>query len=187
MECGCLRSKQFGAIDGTPVAPTEGTSAPHWLENSTELERDKTQEVRYIREIIEGKKRSRRFWEITTDAETMPDNSTWYVMTEIPGLKYQDVGNLYGCRNWVEYGLIQSKNELGWADFRLTRYQDIEKWWEIVFSAYLLVSLFAEPWENSKKNAAIVPGSKVREHLVEHPQWDEGIGWKNFRMGSPLN
>ncbi len=110
----------------------------------------------------------------------MPDNSTWYVMTEIPGLKYQDVGNLYGCRNWVEYGLNQSKNELGWADFRLTRYQDIEKWWEIVFSAYLLVSLFAETWKNSKKHAAIVPGSKVRERLVEHPQWDEGIGWKNF-------
>jgi len=32
----------------------------------------------------------------------------------------------------VEYGLNQSKNELGWADFRLTQYQDIEKWWEIV-------------------------------------------------------
>ncbi len=106
---------------------------------------DKTQEVRYVREIIFGKKRSRRFWEITTDPETMPENSTWYVMTEIPGLKYQDVGNLYGCRNWVEYGLNQSKNELGWADFRLTQYQDIEKWWEIVFSAYLLVSLFAKP------------------------------------------
>jgi len=29
---------------------------------------------------------------------TMPLNSTWYVMTEIPGLKYKDVGNLYGCR-----------------------------------------------------------------------------------------
>ncbi len=92
---------------------------------------DKTQEVRYVREIIFGKKRSRRFWEITTDPETMPENSTWYVMTEIPGLKYKDVGNLYGCRNWVEYGLNQSKNELGWADFRLTQYQDIEKWWEI--------------------------------------------------------
>lgn len=51
-------------------------------------------------------------------------------MTEIPGLNYKGVGNLYGCRNWVEYGLNQSKNELGWADFRLTRYQDIEKWWE---------------------------------------------------------
>jgi len=69
---------------------------------------------------------------------------------------------------------------LGWADFRLTQYQNIEKWWEIVFSAYLLVSLFAEPWKNSEKYTAIVPGSKVREHLVKHPQWDEGSGWKNL-------
>jgi len=34
----------------------------------------------------------------------------------------------------VEYGLNKAKNELGWADFRLTKYQDIEKWWEIVCS-----------------------------------------------------
>ena len=26
MECGCLRVKRFAAIDGTPVAPTEGTA-----------------------------------------------------------------------------------------------------------------------------------------------------------------
>lgn len=37
---------------------------------------DKSQEVRYIREIIFWKKRNRRFWEITTDLETMPENST---------------------------------------------------------------------------------------------------------------
>ncbi len=141
---------------------------------------DKTQEARYVREIIFGKKRSRRFWEITTDPETMPENSTWYVMTEIPGLKYKDVGNLYGCRNWVEYGLNQSKNELGWADFRLTRYQDIEKWWEIVSSAYLLVSLFADPESNLERNATKIPVAKVRERLGEHPQWDTGLGWKNW-------
>jgi len=52
------------------------------------------------------------------------------LVTEIPGLNY-NVGNLYGCRNWVEYGLNQSKNELGWTDF-LTKYQDIEKWWEVL-------------------------------------------------------
>lgn len=138
------------------------------------------QEVRYVREIIFGKKRNRRFWEITTDPETMPENSTWYVMTEISGLNYKDVGNLYGCRNWVEYGLNQSKNELGWADFRLTRYQDIEKWWEIVCSAYLLVSLFANSKSNSEKLAPTISGSRVRELLKEHPQWDEGTGWKNW-------
>jgi len=141
---------------------------------------DGTQEVRYVREIIFGKKRSRRFWEITTDPETMPENSTWYVMTEIPGLNYKDVGNLYGCRNWVEYGLNQSKNELGWADFRLTRYQDIEKWWEIVYSAYLLVSLFANLERNSEKPTTNIAAAKVRKLLGEHPEWDEGTGWKNW-------
>ncbi len=40
-------------------------------------------------------------------------------MTKVPKIKYQEVGNLYGLRNWVEYGLKQSKNELGWADFRV--------------------------------------------------------------------
>jgi len=48
---------------------------------------------------------------------------------------------IYGLRNWVEYGLKQSKNELGWADFRVTNYAQIERWWEMVMSAYLLVSL----------------------------------------------
>ncbi len=43
---------------------------------------------------------------------------------------------LYGFRNWVEYAFKQCKNELGWSDFRLTDYQQIEKWWEIVMSAY---------------------------------------------------
>jgi len=98
-------------------------------------------ELRYIREIIFGKRRAQQFWELTTDPETLPKNRTWYVMTHIPNLKYHQVGNLYGLRNWVEYGLKQSKNELGWADFRMTSYAQIERWWEIVMSAYLLVSL----------------------------------------------
>ncbi len=130
---------------------------------------DGTQQVRYLREIIFGKKRSRRFWEVTTEPETMPDNSTWYVMTEIPGLNYKDVGNLSGCRNWVEYRLNQSKNELGWADFRLTQYQNIEKWWEIVCSAYLLISLFANLERTSEKHTTSISGFKVRELFREHP------------------
>lgn len=32
-------------------------------------------------------------------------------MTRIPNLKYHQFGNLYGLRNWVEYGLKKSKNE----------------------------------------------------------------------------
>lgn len=146
MECGCLKGKRFAASDGGNLT---GLSA---IVSRSTL-----------------RKRNHRFWEITTDPETMPENSKEYVMTEIPGLNYKDVGNLYGCRNWVEYGLNQSKNELGWADFRLTKYQDIEKWWKIVCSTYLLVSLFADLQINSEKLATTISGSRVRELLQEHP------------------
>lgn len=37
---------------------------------------DSTKEIRYVREIIFGQKRYRRYWEITTDTETLPANST---------------------------------------------------------------------------------------------------------------
>jgi hypothetical protein len=29
----------------------------------------------------------------------------------------------------VEYAFKQGKNELGWSDFRLAEYHQIEKWW----------------------------------------------------------
>jgi SRSO17 transposase len=48
-------------------------------------------------------------------------------MTKIPGIRYKEVGNIFGLKTWVECGLKQSKNELGWADFRLTEYLHIQK------------------------------------------------------------
>ena len=147
-------------------------------------------ETRYIREIIFGKRRQQQFWQITTDIDTLPDHSTWYVMSNIPGVKYCEVGNLYGLRTWVEYGLKQSrgmrpaaceleciqarsagKNELGWADFRVTNYAQIEKWWEMVMSAYLMVSLHSH-----RLNPSL---SSLPEKFQEHELWDFKEGWKN--------
>ncbi len=81
----------------------------------------------------------------------LPPNSTFYIMTKVVNIKYKEVGNLYGVRNWIEYGLKQSKNELGWADFRVTEYKKIEKCWELVMSAYLMVSLQSGAFNKSKK------------------------------------
>jgi SRSO17 transposase len=44
---------------------------------------DQTSETRYIREIVYGKRNKITYWEITTDPETMPENSTSFVMTNI--------------------------------------------------------------------------------------------------------
>lgn len=137
-------------------------------------------EKRYIREIIFGKKRQVQYWQVTTNPETLPQNSTWFIMTKVPGLKYQEVGNLYGLRNWVEYGLKQSKNELGWADFRVTDYSQIQKWWEIVMSAYLMVSLHSQKVNQYPQTGEKPPTDPVVDKFSEHPWWDKGLGWKNL-------
>lgn len=135
---------------------------------------DLTRENRFIREIIPGKRGELRYWQITTDSLTLPDNSTWYVMSKYPDVTPREVGNFYGLRTWVEYGLKQSKNELGWADYHLTHYPHIERWWEIICSAYLMVSLHSEQMGLSP------PPSKSKSKFASHPWWDDGLGWKNI-------
>ena len=42
-------------------------------------------ETRYIREIIYGRRNQITYWELTNDTETMPENSTSFVMTNLQG------------------------------------------------------------------------------------------------------
>lgn len=138
-------------------------------------------ETRYIREIIYGKRRTQQYWQLTTDPKTLPKNATWDVMTHIEKLKYDQVGDLYGLRNWVEYGLKQSKNELGWADFRLTNYTQIERWWELVMSAYLLVSLHTSALHQPLEQPTIQRDAQVQAialKLAQHRDWNQASGWK---------
>jgi SRSO17 transposase len=140
---------------------------------------DGTTKTRYIREIIFGKKRARQYWEITTDPEQVPEESTWLVMTKIPNLTYKDVGKIYQIRTWVEYGFKQSKSELGWADYRVTDYSYIEKWWQLVMSAYLMISLHSEIL-----NPLVSP---VEEKFQNHDWWDEEKGWKSAPPASQVS
>jgi SRSO17 transposase len=54
-----------------------------------------------------------RYWQITTDKEQLTKNTTWYVMSKYPQITTRELGNFSGKRTWIEYGLKQSKNELG--------------------------------------------------------------------------
>src|SRR5260370_22145613 len=95
----------------------------------------------------------------------------------------ETVGNTYGLRTWIEYGFKHAKNELGWADFRITDYASIERWWELVSCAYLPVSLQNPVFqpastEPASSQAASVPTPTDR--FSEHRCWDPGQGWKNI-------
>ena len=141
---------------------------------------NQSSEIRYIREIIFGKRSSRTYWEITTDPETLPANSTSFVMTNLKGNIKETLGNLYGLRTWIEYGFRQAKQELGWHDYRLTNFADIEKWWEIIFSAYLMIS-FNSPYFGllNQDNPTNSEMQKTTIDLSTHQQWNRGWGWKN--------
>lgn len=137
-------------------------------------------ETRFIREIVYGQRRTQRYWQLTTDKETLPSASTWMVMTRVEGISYKQVGDLYGLRNWVEYGFKQSKNELGWADFRVTDYGPIERWWEIVMSVYLMVTLHTPPMRPEGAVPPELDASMVVSAFTQHLAWATGNGWKHW-------
>lgn len=70
--------------------------------------------------VIYGKRHRKQYWLFTTNPKTLPDNSTSFVMVAAPAIKLKEIGNSYGFRTWIEYGLKQSKDALGWAVFRMT-------------------------------------------------------------------
>jgi hypothetical protein len=135
---------------------------------------------RYIREIIFGKRSSRSYWEITLDPETLPGNSTVFVMTNLQGNIKKSLGNLYALRTWIEYAFRQDKQELGWTDYRFTNFPNIEKWWEIIFSVYLMISLNSPAFLSL--NQSCPTETEIQPPPIDfsrHQQWNPQTGWKN--------
>lgn len=138
------------------------------------------QENRYVREVIFAPGQKSTYWQVTTEPKTLPANSTSYVMTNILHLNYQDVGNIYGERTWIEYGFRQCKSELGWSDFHVTKYADIAKWWEVISCAFLLVSLQAISPDTSKQASLSTCQLEFKSYLAEHPYWEHHHGWQSM-------
>lgn len=128
---------------------------------------------RFVREVVFGRRAGyrERFFQITTDPVHQPPETTWYIASNLPGKIEQRVGDLYGWRTWIEYGFKQAKDELGWADYRVTDYHAIERWWELVMSVATLVALQSPAFAPNSAPPADSP-------LLAHPHWDGGPGWK---------
>ncbi|MBW4421703.1 MAG: IS701 family transposase [Myxacorys californica WJT36-NPBG1] len=139
-------------------------------------------EHRYIREIIFGRRRAIRYYQITKGRTEDPNQTdTWQIMTNLEGEIQLDVGRRYTLRTWIEYGFQQVKHQLGWHNYRLTDYKSIERWWEIVLSAYLLVSCQAEQFKRRQKLNAGNSENTTPQNLPfsQHPHWELGKTWKS--------
>lgn len=70
--------------------------------------------------------------------------------------------------------------ELGWTDYRLTNFQDIEKWWEIIFCVYLMISFNCEVFKSLIQLSHRESESKKNiTDVSNHQQWNHENGWKN--------
>ncbi len=101
------------------------------------------------------------------------------VMTWVDAISYQQIGDLDGLRNWVEYGFKQSQNELGWAEFRVTDDAPIKKWWESVMSTDLMVTLNTPPMPPEGTIPLELSDSIVVSSFPQQASWETGNSWKN--------
>ena len=111
----------------------------------------------------------------------MPENSTSFIMTNLQGNLKKTLGDLYGLRTWVEYGFRQCKQELGWTDYRFTNFQHIERWWELIFCVYTMISLNSPALLGLNKSRQLepeLPGNSSVDFSA-HQQWNPESGWKN--------
>lgn len=135
---------------------------------------DGTTQKRWIREVIYGRRHALRYYEMTTDPTTLPQESTQFVMTNLSGDIRETLGDNYGMRTWIEYGFKQVKDQLGWADYRVTHYRQIERWWEIVCSVYVMVSFLTRTFQGEH------PQTQTATTFSKHPWWSDGTGWKHM-------
>ncbi|MDP9348807.1 MAG: IS701 family transposase [Gemmatimonadota bacterium] len=149
--------------------------------------------------------RHRRLVVATTDPKRLPDQSTWYLETNLPrsgvpatkaarseagaepsphrSADCVEVVRLYGLRNWVEQGYKQVKHELGWADYQVRSDVAIRRHWALVCCAFSFCwwVLPSEP-EPAEPTPALVSRSAAEIPVAER---GENGGGTNPRRRSP--
>lgn len=79
----------------------EDVYTEHWQEFKRTFSNGTT-EKRYMAEVMYGKRHRKQYWLLTTNPQTLPDNSTSFVMVCAPAVALSEIGNHYGFRTWIE-------------------------------------------------------------------------------------
>jgi hypothetical protein len=96
-----------------------------------------------------GPDKQERAFVATTDPESLPDLSTWYLVTNLPAptegsgaeppfppASLEEVIRLYGLRMWVAQSYKQVKHALGWSQYQVRSDQAIRRHWQLVWCAF---------------------------------------------------
>jgi len=96
-----------------------------------------------------GPTRAQRVVVATTDPKTLPERTTWYVVTNLPApgsarakesphaaADLAEVVRLFGLRIWVEQSYKQVKYALGWGEYQVRGDTAIRRHWTLVWCAF---------------------------------------------------
>jgi SRSO17 transposase len=114
--------------------------------------RDGSTQQWWVVEIVAGPygpDKTERAVVATTDPQTLPDLTTWYLVTNLPApsacpathqpfapANLEEVIRLYGLRTWVEQSYKQVKHALGWSQYQVRSDQAIRRHWQLVCCAF---------------------------------------------------
>jgi hypothetical protein len=87
---------------------------------------------------------------VTTDPQTLPEHTTWYLVTNLPApgssraaaecalpaAGLAEIVRLYGLRNWVEQSYKQTRTSLGWSQYQVRSDLAIRRHWQLVCCAF---------------------------------------------------
>jgi hypothetical protein len=133
-------------------AAWEGPDAPGDWQSVVRTFRDGHTEPWWALEVTVGPygpTRRHRAVIATTDPATLPEHTTWYLLTNLPApgvvhtaapvLPAADVAEvvrLYGLRNWVEQSYKQVKYALGWRAYQVRTDRAMRRHWALVCCAF---------------------------------------------------
>jgi len=96
-----------------------------------------------------GPNKTERAIVATTDPQTLPDLSTWYLVSNLPALERRleakasfpaadlpEIIRLYGLRMWVEQSYKHVKHALGWSQYQVRSDKAIRRHWQLVWCAF---------------------------------------------------
>jgi hypothetical protein len=129
----------------------------------------------------------------TTDPLTLPDATTWYLVTNLPAsperpgteqfasASPEEVIRLYGLRMWVEQSYKHVKHELGWSQYQVRSAKAIRRHWQLVCCAFSFCWYHASHASSSTMQAVMEQPEQLVAPQRSVPVETSGTGEKNQR------
>ncbi len=130
----------------------------------------------------------------TTDPQTLPDLTTWYLVTNLPAptegpgtdspfpaASLEEVIRLYGLRMWVEQSYKHVKHALGWSQYQVRSDKAIRRHWQLVWCAFSFCWYHASHPSTSATQEAQAPSELEAPLHISVPAAAAGTGKKNQR------